>query len=292
MAEIAFQKQPLGVGAIISDTFSILFSNFLRLMVLGLIGMFGSAIVFGIFFAIIVGMVGVGIEDLANGPTLSTFSFVFIAITIAGGAMAYLFPFVFIAALVSSFSYDVKLGRRNPIWSYVKLALPAVIPITLSFIGLVIVFFVGMFITLIVVAFVPLIGPLLFFVVFLTAPLWAYATVYVMVPACVVEKSGLRCVGRSFKLTRDYRWPIVGLSLLLSIVSFVVLFALGILSELLGPVIGLQNTTLGDIITIALAIVVFVFAASFGAISVALTYARLREIKEGVDVDQIAAVFD
>jgi uncharacterized membrane protein len=120
--------------------------------------------------------------------------------------------------------------------------------------------------------------------ILLIIPAFIVATMLlVAMPACVVEQLGpVKSMDRSKQLTKGHRWKIFGLWLLAMTVS-------GILQSAL---IGLARLIGGPI----LALIVFLaWAAVFGAfyaIMVVVTYHDLRVAKEGVDTDQIAAVFD
>ena len=118
----------------------------------------------------------------------------------------------------------------------------------------------------------------------LVIPAFIVATMLlVAMPACVVERLGPgKSMSRSSQLTKGHRWKIFGLWLL-------VMFVSGILQSVL---IGLAGVIGGPI----LALIVFLaWSAIFGAfyaIMVVVIYHDLRVAKEGVDTDQIAAVFD
>jgi len=106
---------------------------------------------------------------------------------------------------------------------------------------------------------------------------------YVAMPVCVVERLGpVKSVGRSGDLTKGHRWKIFGLWIVIAIVSGVMQGLLsGIAAALGGPLVA--------------RIAVLVWNALFGAFSAILAvvaYRDLRVAKEGVDTDQIAAVFD
>ena len=106
---------------------------------------------------------------------------------------------------------------------------------------------------------------------------------YVAVPACVLERTGpVRSLGRSRELTKGYRWKLLGLILLVAVLSMI------------GNVLGvlLANTAAG-IWGAAIAQLIWQgIAAGFGSVMIAVVYYYLRVAKEGIDVDQIAAVFD
>jgi hypothetical protein len=103
---------------------------------------------------------------------------------------------------------------------------------------------------------------------------------YVAVPICVIEKLGVTAsIDRSAKLTKGYRWQIFGLVALVGIISFIVQITL----FLLGP---------GQLWDQILTFGWLVIATSFGAVLVAVVYHDLRVAKEGMDIDNIANVFD
>ena len=117
--------------------------------------------------------------------------------------------------------------------------------------------------------------------------LWIYAVFSVTSPAIVIERAGYSGMSRSKELTKGYRWPILGV---------VIIFWLGTL--LIGGGIEFALIFLAggaDVslpINIAITSITGAFGTGLGGITIALTYARLREIKEGVSVAEIAPVFE
>jgi MFS family permease len=111
-----------------------------------------------------------------------------------------------------------------------------------------------------------------------------FTMIFVATPVCVVEKLGpSKSMSRSAALTKGNRWKIFGL-------WFVTLAGGTIAQSVLLKLIVVfgGGTLLGTIFW-------FVWSAVFGAfyaILVVVTYHDLRVAKEGVDTDQIAAVFD
>ena len=106
---------------------------------------------------------------------------------------------------------------------------------------------------------------------------------YVAIPVCVVEQKGpLASMGRSSELTKGHRWKIFGMILLVviggAIASAIILALLSALKITVLAILGhlIWNGVWG----------------AFYAIFVVVTYHDLRVAKEGVDVHQIAAVFD
>ncbi len=106
---------------------------------------------------------------------------------------------------------------------------------------------------------------------------------YVVIPACVVEGRGVfESMGRSGELTRGYRWPILGLFLIVVIGS-------SLASEAL---VALIKAFAGDLVGGLADIAIQMYAIAFGSVLSALVYYRLRALKEGIDLDRISDVFD
>jgi MFS family permease len=105
---------------------------------------------------------------------------------------------------------------------------------------------------------------------------------YIATPACVVEGIGpFSALSRSAFLTRGHRWKVFGMVLVLWLVG-----AMGG-----GLVEGLAAGT-GEAIGMVARLIWNGLFGAFGAILVVVTYHDLRVAKEGVDTDQIAAVFE
>jgi hypothetical protein len=97
----------------------------------------------------------------------------------------------------------------------------------------------------------------------------------------VVERPGpVASLKRSVELTKGNRWRILGIIVLLIAISIGITI-ISVIFMFLGPVIGgivqgLLNAALGV----------------FSAVLIAVGYYRLRAAKEGVDIADIAKVFD
>jgi hypothetical protein len=106
---------------------------------------------------------------------------------------------------------------------------------------------------------------------------------YVATPACIVERAGVfDSMARSSALTKGHRWPIFGVMILLGVAG-------GVMAVVVKAVIGLSGSA-GLMIVGSLAW--NALAGAFGTIFVVVAYHDLRVAKEGVDIRQIAAVFD
>ncbi len=110
-----------------------------------------------------------------------------------------------------------------------------------------------------------------------------YTMWFVGLPVCVVERLGpWMSLRRSRDLTKGHRWKLFALALLLIVVNVGSAQALApVLTAIAGPIVGLA----GQLIWTGI-------AAAFTGVVITVTYYDLRVIKEGIDVDQIAAVFD
>jgi hypothetical protein len=103
---------------------------------------------------------------------------------------------------------------------------------------------------------------------------------YVAVPVCVIEKAGVfESLNRSGVLTRGYRWQIFGLLALVTIAAFIGGVVVGWLG---GVVLWAKLLSFGwQVVTTA-----------FGAVLAAVVYHDLRVAKEGIDIGNLADVFD
>jgi hypothetical protein len=106
---------------------------------------------------------------------------------------------------------------------------------------------------------------------------------FVGAPACVVERLGpWTSLQRSAELTKGHRWKIFGLWILLIIISAVV-----------SPLIELALSPLGSwIVTFIVNLAWTAIWGAYYAIAVVVSYHDLRVAKEGIDIEQIASVFD
>ena len=112
--------------------------------------------------------------------------------------------------------------------------------------------------------------------------MWAVA-----IPVATIERAGVGAsLSRSSELTRGRRWRVLGALLVAGLISV----AVGIIIGGIGGAV--LMTGIGpDILKIAVWIVTAMTQA-FSACVAATLYYFLRREKEGVDIDQIAAVFD
>lgn len=253
---IAGENPPLGVGSAIGETFSIFFRNIIPVIVLGFVP---SLLVYlaGLTFAVVPDPLGNNFDQ--TSPTaIITGSIVTTTVYLVMSSVT--------TALVVQLAYDSKLGRPVRIMRYLGPAFRSIVPIVV--LSIVVILLAG-----------------IAAMAFLIPGLWVFAVFYVVTPAIVIERAGFGGLRRSAELTKEYRWPLVGAFLLMAILGAL----LGAVGQ--GAAIVLAGFGGGIAMAVAQALI-DAMAIGIGSILAALMYARLREIKEGVSVDQIAAVFD
>jgi len=113
-------------------------------------------------------------------------------------------------------------------------------------------------------------------------------------PVLVVEKAGIfQALQRSLALTRGHRWAIFGLMLLYMLV--VVIVAIIIFTIFSGSIVPPQPGELAaqpGIATILFLALIQSFEVLISTVGIAAIYFELRRIKEGIDVSELASVFD
>jgi hypothetical protein len=118
-----------------------------------------------------------------------------------------------------------------------------------------------------------------------------YVMWFVAAPVCVVERLGpFASMGRSRQLTKGHRWKIFGMLLLLLIPAIIIGAIVGAVMGAVGflTVATAMSTTVAQIV----GLIWKALWSAFLAILVVVTYHDLRVAKEGIDTDQIAAVFE
>ena len=121
------------------------------------------------------------------------------------------------------------------------------------------------------------------------------ARYWVYMPAILIGGDGMYSVGQSAYLSRDYRWSIVGTLLVIAALGVLILMGLMYLFQLFENISFLPGylatidlfpiSILGDAIVCA-------FSAILMATFTVLLYSRLRELKEGLGLTDIAAIFE
>jgi hypothetical protein len=190
-----------------------------------------------------------------------------IAVTVAlaiGGALLMIVLSMLSQAIVLYGAFQNMRGREVSLAESLQVGLRRFWPI----LGMA--FLVALLAGLAVLAFI--------FPALILATMW-----FVAAPACVVEQLGpWASLRRSRELTKGHRWKIFGLMIVLLIISAIA-----------GSTITAALTAIGGNLLAMVGTVLWNGAwGAFSAIAVVVTYHDLRAAKEGIDIDQIAAVFD
>ncbi len=263
MTDMPAPQESLGVGAILGDSFSIVFGHLAKFAPIAVIPA-GAAIVIN---ALMLGPANLNtalvftdpgaIEGLnAPDPAIQ-----FIA-TILGMAL-----WGFAAAALTQAVYDARVDGTVRVGPAIQTGLSRLAIVVVLFIVATIVF---------AVAAIALVVPGLY-----VLGMW-----FVIIPAAVIDRSGFGALGRSAELTKGYRWPMVGLVVLFFLVLLVIAMVVGVVHSALAA-LGSAGLVLMALVTLA----VSVFQYCLGAAVAALAYARLREIKEGTTLESLAEVF-
>jgi len=236
------QKQ-FSFGTVISQSFSVFFSNLVPFCLVALILM-APLLVYDL---------------LVGAPTGGSFS--------SGQLLAYVIQSVLSQLLVATISFatfQYLRGQPVGIGECLSRGLSLILPV----IGVAIL--TGLLVG---------IGTILLIIpgIIVAVMLW------VAIPVAVVERPGVTdSLKRSADLTKGYRWTIFGIVLAIGIILAIIG---GILSAILVAAIGFTGFSIG------LWILNAVFGA-FSATAAAVGYYFLRATKEGVDIADIAKVFD
>lgn len=122
----------------------------------------------------------------------------------------------------------------------------------------------------------------------------------VAAPAEVMERTGIfGSFGRSAELTRNHRGAILVLAIALIVVQWIVQMVIsGVLGIGMGGAAAMSPATAGAgfqnlfVLQTVTSLVLATLFASVGQAGIASVYFELRQTKEGVGADQLAAVFD
>jgi hypothetical protein len=267
-------QQSFSVGDVISQSFQTTIRNIIPFGILAIIAVVIVVVLFllvGTVFGISMpspGMMQPGAQMPGMGPG-------FVIGLIIVGLLGLAIYMGVMAAITYGTVQDLR-GQPVSIGGLLQSTVSLVPPVLGTLIVLLGVGF-GMMIIAVILAFIPILGVIADAVLFV----FFYIIFWVVIPVAVVERPGpVASLKRSIELTKGNRWRILGIILLL----FVISIGIGIISMVfmfLGPIIG-------GIIQGLLNAVFMVFSA----VLVAVGYYRLRVAKEGVDIGDIAKVFD
>ncbi len=241
---------PLGVFGLIAQTFRLFFARFGTLFPLA----FGPAL--------ILALIGWAITPVALpenfDPAVDSFPTPGLG-DVALGILSMLIGF-FVIGFMCLAALDAVMGRSHTISQYTQQTLRQLLPIGVLGIALTIMAGIG--------------GALL-----IVPGLYVLARFLPWVESVVFEDVGWSGLGRAQQLTEGYRWPLVGAVLLMGVIVLAIIVALT-------PImIAVSGGLAGALVEAVISALYYALIAIFTA----LIYARLREIKEGMSIAQIAA---
>ena len=258
-------KPEFGAGNIVGESIQLLFKHF--------------PIMFGIVFVpvLIYNLIATGFaEDMVNATSFADIVPVYVLSAISG------LMFIVLQAIIIRIVISLKTGGGIQLNAALSAALSGFFPILI--LGIVASIAMG-------------IGFLLFFV----PGLYVMAMLSVYVPAIVFERAGFNALGRSTELTKDYRWAIVFMLILVVIVGWIAQAILGGIITLLwagglggagraftDPAYALNMPLWATVAGSAVEAAIY----PFSMIATGLAYARLREIKEGGSTQDLLKVFE
>lgn len=151
----------------------------------------------------------------------------------------------------------------------------------------------GLIIPVIGVAFVSTLAIAAGFIALVIPGLIVATILWVVIPVAVLERLGVGAsLKRSAELTKGYRWRIFYILILYAIIRVVA----GIIGE---SVVNDTNDSLDFMLitwvpnpSMFVTLVLNAFFAALWAVVIAVGYYDLRVVKEGTDIEQIAAAFD
>lgn len=191
---------------------------------------------------------------------------------VAGGVLSWLLENLVTAALVFGTVQDLR-GDPTGFGTCISRGLKAMVPV------IIVALVVGLIVALGTIALI--IPGIIVAVVFLIA-----------IPVAVVENPGLAgSLRRSAQLTKGNRWQVLGALLTYFLIAVVAYMAIAVG---LGMIILYDATSL-ELASVPFIVIKFVVTGIFSAlyaVLIAVMYHDLRVAKEGVDTEQIAAVFD
>ena len=259
-------KPSLGVGTILGESFSLYFSNFVPMTIVCAVPVIISYVV---SFSLL------GFPDPAEIAGDPSDPFAYYRDNGLGLVISTIFSIAiwgFIAAAMTGMAYDAKVGNPVSVGQGFRAGMSHLVVTALTVLIVYICFVIGLMLLII---------PGL-----LIVAMW-----FVFIPAIVVEKAGFGSLGRSAALTKEYRWPLIGLLILFGLIAMVMGIVIGLVSGLaaFGATSGGFSVMMiiSMVINAVLAIVLYAVSGAMAA----LTYARLVEIKEGRGMSSLAEVF-
>lgn len=252
-------KIPLGVGNLISKSFGLYFRKFIPFFLIAFIPTFLSALIQNQLL-----YDPAALQSETGLFTVGYFAAIFFGIVVWALTMG----------VITLAAYDTLTGRPIRLAGYIGIVLSRIVPIVV----LSVVYYV-----IIMIGFMLLILPGIYLAV-------AFS---LMVPAILIEGAGFGALGRSWGLTKNYRWPSIGGWIVFGLI-ILVLMTVATMVVGFGNIVAIgEGTDVGSLMFTYTLVSSVSAAIGYGLASVfgALLYARLREIKEGLSFDNLSDVF-
>lgn len=262
------------VGKVINRALSVLSRNIVKFSIVTGIAALPTLLIPQATAVLVTANVAAGSNPFTNLSLIGTVVVLLFVLTLLSQAI------IFYGAFQDMRGRPVNLGEG------LKIALGRFFP--LIGLGVVLVFVViGIIIVAALLAQVPFVRyatPLIIIPMGMLFIMWSMAA-----PVCVVEQAGpFRSLGRSRELTKGNRWRIFGLILLTLIVGMIIGILVGVVVGILSMLVPAGGLVVARIVSL-------VWNAVWTAFFVILTvvsYHDLRVARDGIDTDQIAAVFE
>lgn len=279
--------QSLGIGTIISESFSLSFANFFKLLAIIVI----PYIIMAVAGYLLIGQMfdpQIMMDPNAQAAMMADPSFWVMYVL-----------FLIIAVFISSFMlaaatkviFDAKTSGGGSLGAAFSVGFSRAVQLFVSmlvlYIGVVIVFAIlGGIVGLLAGMIAPIMG-IIGAIGLAVAGLWLFGAITPFTAVVVLENRWFSAIGRSFSLTQGYRWWNV-LLLILFILVLLVFYIVVALVGYVATMLGMVGLVIAAIVGIAAMVVIV--GAMTGMYT--LDYARLREIKEGTSLGAIGDVFD
>jgi hypothetical protein len=245
------------IGAVISDTFSTYFANFIKFTLLGLILYLPMVAM----LAASLGTINFSdpqalLDASASGGTGFFAAYGFINILMMLGAAV-------IMAGITYAAIEYKSGKSVSVGDMLRRSLSVLLPL----IGAAILYYIAVAVGMILLVIPGIIVALMLMVSF---------------PAVIAEQLGpIEALRRSRELTNGHKWSLFGGAIVYGIVISIVQIVLMLVFGMLGPIaMGIG------------ALLMYAVSVGLGSCFIASVYTNLRESKEGIGISDLAAVFE
>jgi hypothetical protein len=255
----SMQHREFDIGRVISATFGVIGRNFAPFA--------GLAFLFSVIPQALIGWFSRPGGELPDTRLLGLFS----VVAIVGGLLTMMFGWILQAALIRGAVDDLN-GRKTSLEACLNTAVRNLGPVFL--ISVMMVLGIGLGSILLIIP-----GLIL-------SVMWVVA-----IPAQVIEQRGVfASLERSSDLTRGSRWPIFGLFVLYTVLSWIVgAVVVGIGTAVSGGIAGMATSGVMQIVISPLVAGLSALVASAGSAAI---YTELRMAKEGAEPHALASVFD